>query len=59
MFRATDNGLTGLVAGYYISIKVEKGTPPSGTPIPTPALLSVDFTYDQKLVDTPTPQNPT
>lgn len=42
--RCTDGPLVGLIAGYYIAFKVEKGTP-GGSPMAAPGLVTLDFTY--------------
>jgi hypothetical protein len=43
--RTANAALSGVQPGYYVAVSVEKGTPPSGTPMAEPGVVSVDFTF--------------
>jgi hypothetical protein len=47
--RTANISLPGLVAGYYLLVKISAVTPPTGTALVEPALMSMDILYDEKI----------
>lgn len=49
VYRTDDVPLSGLVAGQYLLVKVTAVTPPAGTPLVEPAMMTVDLLYDEEI----------
>jgi hypothetical protein len=46
VYRTVDVPLVGFIPGYYLAVRVEKGTPASGTPVAEPGIVTVDLTMN-------------
>jgi hypothetical protein len=46
VFRSVNMPLVGIVAGYYLAVRITSLVPGSGTPVTNPALVSLDLIYN-------------